>query len=102
MRINNANLTPSVFGCLGFVFGFILCRAVSPTELPTPAFLAEGGALPLEQANSGATASLSAPQERYFAQVINPTFPPSNMGTWDPLKGAAEQIAERTSPGAKK
>ncbi len=85
MQIMRANLMAMLFGCLGLVTGFALCRAffVSPAN--------QGQATNVVPAQDSCA---PAREQRPVCMIVNPTFPPQVMGVWDPLKFAAEEIAQ--------
>jgi hypothetical protein len=72
-----ANLLTMLFGCLGLVLGFVLCRAFF---VPAPG-------------QRQVTPSVPAQEERAVCTIVHPTFPPQVAGVHDPLKIAGEEIA---------
>ena len=90
MRVMKANLLPLLFGCLGLILGFALCDAFfvpSATMEQVPTFL--------PSASQAQVATFAPPQrERDVVTIVNPTFPPQTKGVWDPLKIAAEEMAQ--------
>jgi hypothetical protein len=99
VRVLKANLLPLVFGCAGFILGFLICRAffvpsASLEQLPAMLPSVSRALVPVSD---------PAPREEYRCTIVNPTFPPQVMGVWEPLKVAAEEMfhpkAESTSDG---
>ena len=91
-------------GCLGIAVGFVADRAsFDPPAVETQ--LAALSSTPqradsfLSSINDESPSAAPVPQNPYVCRVINPTFPPCDMGVWDPLKQAEEDIARRSSPG---
>jgi hypothetical protein len=80
-----SNLQTFMFGCLGVIVGFLLCRlwfVPAVSEQSAPAVLS----VPFSSPSVITTQS----QE---CMIVNPTFPPQVIGTWDPLKVAEEEYA---------
>ena len=96
MRVLKAYLRPFLFGCVGFIMGFVVCRALfvtSPSLEQAPAILPS---VRQEQI----TASVPAPRDPYTCMIMSPTFPPQVRGVWEPLKTAAEALAHPRIEGA--
>jgi len=83
MQPSKSNLLTLLFGGLCIVITFTLCHDFFDfprNEAPAPA-------------HNPAQALPSPPaQSEYEVKVVNPTIPPQVIGTWDPLKVAAEEI----------
>jgi hypothetical protein len=99
-----ANVAALVSGCLGLTVGFVTGRTSfdSPaveTQLATLALNAQGGVSVLSQINDEASNIAPAPQNPYVCRVISPTFPPQDIGVWDPLKSVDDEYSQRRSPG---
>jgi len=89
MRVLKANLLPLLFGCVGFILGFVICRALFVTstsleQVPTILPSVRQEQIP---------ASVPAPRDQYACTIVSPTFPPQVRGVWEPLKRAAEEMA---------
>jgi len=96
MRVLKANLLPLLFGCVGFIMGFAVCRAwfvTSPSLEQAPTTLPSVG-------QEQITATVPAPGDRYTCMIMSPTFPPQVKGVWVPLKTAAEALAHPRIEGA--
>jgi hypothetical protein len=96
MRFLKAKRLPLLFGCVGFIMGFVICRAffvtaASPEQAPT--------LLPsASQEHSPATAP--APKDQYACTIVSPTLPPQVIGAWEPLKITAEEMAHLRAESA--
>ena len=82
------NLLTCLFGCLGFVVGFVLCfllfvPAASERTMTTFAPMASERAVPT---------GVPVQERPDLVTIVNPTFPPQIMGTFDPLQKVAEQM----------
>ena len=99
MRVLKANLLPLLFGCVGFIMGFVICRAFFVTSTS----LEQAPTILPSVSQEQIPASVPAPRGQYACTIVSPTLPPQVMGVWEPLKIAAEEMAhpktERATDG---
>jgi hypothetical protein len=99
VRVLKAKLLPLVFGCAGFILGFLACRVFF---VPSASLEQLPAMLP-SVSRALVQVSDPTPREDYRCTIVNPTFPPQVMGVWELLKLAAEEMfhpkAESTIDG---